>query len=213
MALEPTFKQHRLLEYLRREILHNGKSPSLRKAAGDLGITHAAVAQMLKALEEKGHLKREGRYSRNIRLLNQSVESSGVHRWKEIPIAGRITAGFPIYAQQEWSGSVVVDATIFRGKHLFALRVKGDSMKDAGIIDGDLAICRPRQYASNGEIVVALINEEEATIKRFFLFSDHIELRPENSMYSPTRYGFDEILIQGKVTGIHRGPEGISHLM
>jgi repressor LexA len=82
-------------------------------------------------------------------------------------------------------------------------------MRDAGILDGDLAICEPRQYARNGEIVVALIHSEEATVKRFFRHEDHIELRPENSAYPPTRYGFSEILIQGKVIGIQRGPEGI----
>jgi repressor LexA len=103
----------------------------------------------------------------------------------------------------------VLDAAVFRGQNLFALRVKGDSMKDAGILNGDLAICEPRQYAQNGEIVVALINDEEATAKRFFLRKKYIELRPENAEYTPMRYGFSEVLIQGKVIGIQRGPEGI----
>jgi repressor LexA len=70
-------------------------------------------------------------------------------------------------------------------------------------------ICEPRQYAENGEIVVALIDQEEATVKRFFRRRDHIELRPENPAYQPMRYGFNEVLIQGKVIGVHRGPEGI----
>ena len=78
-----------------------------------------------------------------------------------------------------------------------------------GILDGDLAICEPRQYAQNGEIVVALINNEEATVKRFFLRKKYIELRPENTDYKPLRYGFDEILVQGKGIGMQRGPEGI----
>ena len=82
-------------------------------------------------------------------------------------------------------------------------------MKDAGILNGDLAICEPRQYARNGEIVVALIKAEEATVKRFFLRKDHIELRPENANYSSMRYDFGDVLIQGKVIGIQRGPEGI----
>jgi repressor LexA len=85
-------------------------------------------------------------------------------------------------------------------------------MTDAGILDGDLAICEPRQYAQNGEIVVALIHQEEATVKRFFVFDNRIELRPENSRYSIMRYGFDEVLVQGKVVGIQRGPNGIPHL-
>jgi repressor LexA len=83
-------------------------------------------------------------------------------------------------------------------------------MKDAGILNGDLAICEPRQYAQNGEIVVALINNEEATVKRFFLRKDHIELRPENADYLSLRYDFGNVLIQGQVIGIQRGPEGIN---
>jgi len=112
-----------------------------------------------------------------------------------------------MYAQEEWDGSLVIDAALFPGRDLFALRVKGDSMRGAGILDGDVAICEPRQYARNGEIVVALIGRDEATVKRFFLREDDIELRPENSAYPVLRYGFGEVLIQGKVIGLQRGPE------
>jgi len=149
-------------------------------------------------------LKREGRYSRTVYLLNQAREPAALQRWREIPIIGRVTAGLPMYAQTEWDGSTVLDATVFRGQNLFALRVKGDSMQDAGILNGDLAICEPRQYAQNGEIVVALINNEEATVKRFFLRKSHIELRPENADYPSLRYDFSDVLIQGKVVGIQR---------
>ena len=114
-----------------------------------------------------------------------------------------------MYAQMEWDGTTVLDTAIFRSQNLFALRIKGDSMKDIGMLNGDLAVCEPRQYAQNGEIVVALINEEEATVKRFFLHDDHIELRPENAQYPSLRYSFGDVLIQGKVIGIQRGPEGI----
>lgn len=197
------------MDYLRRCIAADGQTPSLRRAAADLAVSHAAVAQTLKALEEKGHVKREGRYSRTIHLLNRVRKTAGLQRWTEVPVIGRITAGLPMYAQQEWDGSIVVDAAVFRGQNLFALRVRGDSMKAAGILDGDLAICEPRQYAENSEIVVALINGEEATVKRFFRRSAHIELRPENPAYAPMRYGFGEVLVQGKVIGIQRGPEGM----
>ncbi len=207
MRLEPTLRQQRFLDYLRQEILRNGRSPSLRKAAMDLGVSHAAVAQALKALEEKGHIKRHGRYSRQIYLLNRVREASALQRWREIPIIGQVTAGLPMYAQNEWDGSIVLDAAIYHGQNLFALRIKGDSMVDAGILNGDLAICEPRQYAQNGEIVVTLISSEDATVKRFFLHKDHIELRPENPRYDSMRYRFSEVLIQGKVIGIHRGPE------
>ena len=209
MQPETTMKQQRLLEYIERSITRRGAPPSLRRAAVDLGISHAAVAQMLKVLEEKGYVKREGRYSRTIHLLNRAREPAGIQRWREIPVIGRITAGLPMYAQQEWEGSVVLDAAVYRGPNLFALRVKGDSMTGAGILDGDLAICEPRQYAQNREIVAALINGEDATVKRFFLHDDHIELRPENARYPTMQYHFSEVLIQGKVIGVQRGPDGM----
>lgn len=197
-------KQKRLLDYLRRRIQRDGSAPSLRRAAGDLGVSHAAVAQGLRILEEKGYLRRDGRYSRSIHLLNPGGEAAGLQRWHEVPVVGRITAGLPIYAQQEWDGSLVLDADVFRGRDLFALRVRGDSMRGAGILDGDLAVCEPRQYAADGEIVVALIDGEDATVKHFFRHPDHIELRPANAAYAPMRYGFSRVLVQGKVVGIHR---------
>jgi repressor LexA len=178
-----TPKQQHLLSYLEREITQSGNAPSLRQAAADLGVSHAAVSQLIKALEEKGLIKRDGRYSRTMHLLNRAQQPAGIMRWLEVPIIGKITAGLPLYAQQEWDGSVVVDAAIYRGSTLFALTVKGDSMTGAAILEGDLVICEPRQYAENGEIVVALIHQEEATVKRFFRRKKHIELRPENPAY------------------------------
>jgi repressor LexA len=209
MQSQPTPKQQRVLDYLQRAIAADGQAPSLRQTATDLGVSHAAIAQILKVLEEKGYIKREGRYSRTIYLLNRARQTSALQRWREIPIIGRVTAGLPMYAQTDWDGTTVLDAAIFRGQNLFALRIKGDSMIDAGILNGDLAVCEPRQYAQNGEIVVALINAEEATVKRFFLHDDHIELRPENAQYPSMRYSFGDVLIQGKVIGIQRGPQGV----
>jgi repressor LexA len=204
MQAELTTKQQRFLEYLQQQIERGGKAPSLRQAAGDLGISHAAVAQALKVLEAKGYVRREGRYSRTLHLLNRAREAAAVQRWREVPIIGRVTAGLPMYAQQEWDGSLVVDGDLFPGRNLFALRIRGASMRDAGILDRDLVICEPRQYARNGEIVVALIEGEEATVKRFFHNEDHIELRPENPDFVPTRYRFEQILVQGKVVGVQR---------
>jgi repressor LexA len=204
MAEELTARQQELLHYLEREIAREGRAPSLREAAADLGVSHAAVAQTLKALERKGVVRREGRYSRNVHLLNRSQETAGVQRWREIPVIGRVTAGLPMYAQQEWDGTLVLDAEGFPGRDLFALRVRGDSMRGVGILEGDLAVCEPRQYAVDGEIVVVLVGGEEATVKRFFRRPDHVELRPENPAYPVMRYGFGEVLVQGKVVGIVR---------
>jgi len=205
MQLALTPKQQRFYTYLETAITRGGQTPSLRQAAADLGVSHGAISQLVRALEQKGVIRRDGRYSRTIHLLNRSGETAGVMRWVEVPVIGRIAAGLPLYAQQEWDGSVVVDGALYPGTNLFALRVKGDSMQDAAIIDGDIVICEPRQYAENGEIVVALVNAEEATVKRFFHRSDHIELRPENRAYRPIICRFDEVLIQGKVVGLVRG--------
>lgn len=209
MGPELTPGQRRLFDYLKNIIERTGSAPSLRQAGQDLGVSHAAISQGLKLLAQKGVVKRQGRYSRTLHLLNPTGETAAAQRWREVPVVGRVTAGLPLYAQQEWEGSLVLDNTVYRGQHLFALRVRGESMKGAGILDGDMAVCAPRQYAENGEIVVALIHGEEATVKRFFLHRDHVELRPENPDYPVMHYGFDEVLIQGRVVGIQRGAAGI----
>ncbi len=204
-----TPKQQAFLDYLRQEIERTGKAPSLRRAAEAMAVSHTAIARMMQILEHKGWLRRSGRYSSTIELLDPLAQPASQYR--QVPIIGRVAAGLPLYAQQEWAGSVVVDARLFRGDNLFALRVQGDSMRDAGILANDLALCEPRQFAENGEIVVVLLNNEEATVKRFFYRGDHIELRPENSRYPIMRYGLGEVLIQGKVIGIVRTPEQIDH--
>ncbi len=202
--MELTKKQQRLFAYLSEKLAEDGRAPSLRQTALDMGVSHTAVAQLLAQLEKKGVLEREGHYSRTIRLLPVGPPPSARGKGRELPIIGEVTAGLPMYAQQEWEGTVVVDGMVFRGENLFCLRVKGDSMRGAGILDGDLAICEPRQYAENGEIVAVLIHGEEATVKRFFLHADHIEMRPENDAFPVMRYQFGDLLVQGKVVGMIR---------
>ena len=204
MIPDLTPRQTEFLQYLERRIGKNGRAPSLRRAAEDMGVSHAAVAQLIRALEEKGAARREGRYGRIIRLLNPAGESAGAMRWREVPVIGTIAAGLPLYAQQTWDGVIVVDSNFYKGQSLFALKITGDSMKDAAILDGDIVICEPRQFAENGEIVAALVHQEEATVKRFFHRQTHIELRPENPAYTPMAYAFNEVLIQGKVIGLQR---------
>ena len=205
-----TPRQREFFDYLRGRMEAGQDAPSLRAAAEDLGVSHTAVAGLLQTLQDKGWLRREGRYSRSLVLLDPGTPDPGGVR--AVPIIGRVAAGLPLYAQQEWAGSVLVDSAVFRGDNLFALRVQGDSMRDAGILEGDLAICEPRQFATNGEIVVALIGGEEATVKRFFYRGDHIELRPENDRHPVQTYTLGEVLIQGKVIGIQRGPEQMAAL-
>lgn len=208
-----TPKQQHFFNYLQRQLEQSGVTPSLRQAASDLNISHTAVASMLHTLQDKGWIKREGRYSRSLTLIgNTAAETAPPATGRLVPVIGRVAAGLPLYAQQEWAGHICVDHTIYRGDNLFALRIQGDSMQKVGILNGDLALCEPRQFAENGEIVVALIHNEEATVKRFYYRGDHIELVPENDRYQPVSYGLGEVLIQGKVIGIHRGPEQMAGL-
>ncbi len=198
-----TEKQQTFFTYLQKKLTENGCAPSLREAADDLGVSRNAVAQLIGQLERKKVIEREGRYSRSIRILPERPLGKR-DRVRELPVVGQITAGLPMYAQQEWDGSVLVDGTMFSGNNLFCLRIRGNSMQDSGILNGDLVICEPRQYAENGEIVAVLIGEEEATVKRFFLGDNYIELRPENKTFEPVRYPFSEIMVQGKVVGVIR---------
>lgn len=210
VAVELTERQKRFYDYLAEKIREDGRAPSLREAAVDMGVSHNAVAQLIGQLEKKGVLEREGHYSRSIRLLPEREQlRSDVACGRELPIIGQVTAGLPMYAQQEWDGTVLVDSALFPGDNLFCLRIRGDSMRNAGILDGDLVICEPRQYAENGEIVAVLVHGEEATVKRFFLHPDHIEMRPENEAYPVMRYQFSELLVQGKVVGVIRGDHSV----
>ncbi|MBW1641420.1 MAG: repressor LexA, partial [Deltaproteobacteria bacterium] len=129
-----TFKQQAFLNYLEKQIIQTGKAPSLRQAAADMNVSHAAISQTIKTLEEKGVLRREGRYSRIIHLLNRTGSPAGMMRWLEVPVVGHIAAGLPLYAQQQWDGTLVIDASVYRGKNLFALKVEGNSMKNAAIL-------------------------------------------------------------------------------
>jgi repressor LexA len=199
-----TQRQREFFDYLQSRMEAGQDAPSLRTAAEELGVSHTAVAGLLQTLQDKGWLRREGRYSRSLVLLDGGA-ADVADGARAVPIIGRVAAGLPLYAQQEWAGSVL-------GDNLFALRVQGDSMRDAGILEGDLAICEPRQFAANGEIVVALVGGEEATVKRFFYRGDHIELRPENDRHPVQTYALGEVLIQGKVIGIQRGPEQMAAL-
>jgi repressor LexA len=209
MRTQLTPRQHDFLAYLKAQIDRRGRAPSLREAADDLGVSHMAVAQHIRALEAKGWLRRDRRYGRSIHLVEAAFghgDPGGTGR--PVPVVGKIAAGLPLYAQQSWDGQIVVDGSVFTSHPLFALRVRGDSMINAGILDGDLVICEPRQFAVDGEIVVALIRGEEATVKRFFLKNKRIELRPENDALAPMFFGLGDVLIQGKVVGLYRGPEG-----
>ena len=170
-----------------------------------MGISSTnGVRLHLQALQKKGYIRRSQRTSRSIVSLNRPLHMRR-HRFPrrtiDIPILGRVAAGTPIMAAENHEGSLNLDASLVNNQESFALRVNGDSMVNAGILDGDIVVVRVQQGADNGDIVVALMGEE-TTVKRFYREKDAIRLQPENSAMSPI-YSAD-VEICGKVVALVR---------
>jgi len=207
MPKELTERQKGVLRAIQEWITEHGYPPTIRELGKRLGIRSLrGVTTHLDAIAKKGHLTRK-RSARGIRLLVEAA-SSTVATAMHIPIVGRIAAGQPLLAQEQVEGHLAIDASLF-GKtpssatH-FALRVRGDSMINAGILDGDYVIVRQQPSAENGEIVVALIGEE-ATVKRFFKENDHIRLQPEHPSMDPIVVDSKQPLeVLGKVIAVIR---------
>lgn len=191
---ELTEKQQHIYNYLESYIAEHSCPPTLRELSEYFGIRGTATAmQHLEALERKGYIqRREG--SRGIALTKKAGSSVSV------PIVGTIKAGMPELATEDILGFCQIDANWLKGRGNFILKINGDSMRDAGIYNGDYAIIRPQQTAENGEIVVALI-DGEATLKRFYHEKDHIRLQPENNTMQPIiiREGEAETVIAGRL--------------
>jgi repressor LexA len=190
---ELTEKQKRVLDFITSYADENGCPPTLREIADHIKVVGTGtVMQHLEALERKGHIqRREG--SRGIILANRTGSVS-------VPIVGTIKAGTPELATEDILGFCQIDASWLKGRGNFILKVKGDSMRDAGIFNGDFAIIRPQNTADNGEIVVAII-DGEATLKRFYMEPNRIRLQPENSEMKPIiiRPGEAETVIAGRL--------------
>lgn len=166
-----------------------------------------AVKDHLEALERKGYISRRARKARGIEVLvhatsNENDKNNAI----EIPIVGEISAGRPILAQENIEGNIVIDKSIVKNSNgVFALRVKGDSMINAGILNGDYVITSQQQDAEQGDIVVALI-EDEATVKRFYKEGNRIRLQPENDTMEPIiiKPSENNVRIIGKIKGVIR---------
>ena len=189
-----TDRQKQVLELVASYLDQNGCPPTLREISDKLGIKGTATAIVhLDALERKGYVtRREG--SRGIALTRKSGRSVC------LPIIGTVRAGIPEPAIEDILGYYSIDTSWLKGDGNFILKIKGDSMIDAGVYDGDYGIIRPQATADNGEIVVALI-DGEATLKRFFRENDRIRLQPENSSMEPIliREGDADAVIVGKL--------------
>jgi repressor LexA len=189
-------KEQKVYDYIVNSVRENGFAPSVRDICRDLNYKSTSTVHMyLNRLDMLGYIVKEDGKSRAIRVAGDDKPTVSA-----VPVLGTVTAGQPILAEQNFDGYVGYIGTR-GGEELFALRVKGESMIEAGILDGDIIIAEKTCYAENGEIVVALI-EDEATVKRFFREVGHYRLQPENSTMKPIIV--DEVLILGKVIAIQR---------
>jgi len=203
-----TLTQGKVLKFLRNFLREKGYPPTLREIASHFRLKGPRAPQKtLNILERKGFLRRVSRVSRGIEILgsNPSLLPALERHTLSVPIVGMVKAGEPILAIENIEGYINLDQSLTASENVFLLRVQGDSMIEAHIQDGDFALVKPQPNAENGEIVVALI-EDEATIKRIFKKRDLIRLEPANPHMEPivVKKGEKRVTIVGKVVGIFR---------
>jgi len=203
-----TLTQGKVLKFLRNFLREKGYPPTLREIASHFRLKGPRAPQKtLNILERKGFLRRVSRVSRGIEILgsNPSLLPALERHTLSVPIVGMVKAGEPILAIENIEGYINLDQSLAASENVFLLRVRGDSMIEAHIQDGDFALVKPQPNAENGEIVVALI-EDEATIKRIFKKRDLIRLEPANPHMEPivVKKGEKRVTIVGKVVGIFR---------
>jgi repressor LexA len=194
-------RQEQILDYIKQETETQGYPPSVREIGRAVGLkSTSTVHGHLSQLERKGYIRRDSSKPRAIEVLPAAgvlPRSASV----TVPLVGRVTAGLPVLAVENIEDYFPLPKDFGEPGTLFMLRVTGDSMIEVGILDGDYVIVRQQENAENGEIVVALI-EDEATIKRFFKEKDKIRLQPENSFMEPIIV--DDVSVLGRVTGVVR---------
>jgi repressor LexA len=212
MKTELTDRQNEILVFIKEFLAENGFPPTLREIGRKFQISSTfGVKRHLIALEKKGYLKVESNASRGIAITKTEDETNIApifsirEAFNKIPIVGRVAAGSPILAIENIEGSVVVDPTfIKKAENSFALRVQGDSMIDEGIFEGDLVIVSPEDKGKNGDIIVAML-EDEVTVKTLSLDKNKVTLIPANENYKPiTVEGERDFSIIGKVKGVVR---------
>jgi repressor LexA len=207
-----TDRQEEILIFIQQFTAENGYPPTLREIGKNFQISSTfGVKRHLEALVKKGHINIESNASRGISMIrkvqDELTESSFNNEsvFIKIPVLGRVAAGLPITAIENMEGSLVVDPMFLKkAEDAFALRIRGDSMINAGINDGDLVIVSPNEQSKNGDIIVAMLNDE-ATVKRFELKDKKIKLIAENNAYLPIEIkSEDDFKIVGKVKGVVR---------
>jgi len=200
VELKLTKRQQEIFEFIKRYLRQHGYPPTVRDIGKAVGLTSSSTVHAhLANLEKAGLLRRDPSKPRAIELLVDRVKRAAGPGG--LPLVGQVAAGQPVLAEENIEEYVPVPEIAGGDRGDYVLRVSGDSMKDAGILEGDHVVVRPQDSADNGEIVVALV-EDEATVKRYFKESDHIRLQPENEAMEPIRSR--DVQILGQVVGLCR---------
>jgi len=196
-----TPRQDEILSWVKSFIRDHGMPPTVREIGSAFDIKSSSVFDLLQALERKGHLRRGDLGARSL-IVKGRVRR---HEWSytEVRVIGRIRAGAPIEAIEENWGTIAVKKDLLRGHAAFALKVEGNSMVEAGILDGDCVVVRKQETADDGDIVVALIGNE-ATLKRYYREVDGIRLEPANPALSAIRIRSGQFAVQGVVVSVMR---------
>jgi repressor LexA len=201
--LTPT--QEKILNFITATIREHDRSPTIREIGEEIGISSTnGVRYHLSILEKLGYIRRNKGISRGIEWREHHIKTEG-RGVIEIPLVGQVAAGRPILAVENIEGVLAVDEMLARSKECFALRVSGDSMRDAGILNGDVVVVSPGPSARNGDIVVALL-DDEATVKTYVSQKGQVVLRPENPDYDDIVLDGrgDDVRVLGKVVGLMR---------
>lgn len=194
-----TKKQKQILDYITEFISINGFSPSYREIAEYFGLSSpATIYEHIKGLEDKGYIKAEDKKARSIKIFKKEIKERPA---LELPLVGTIAAGQPIEAIEE-KETITIPADLVTDPNSFVLHVKGNSMVEDGILNGDYVICERRFYPQNGDVVVALLNNEYATLKKYYREKNRIRLQPANSSLKPI-YSKNPV-IQGIVKAVLR---------
>ncbi len=195
---KPHENQGRILEFIKREIQEKGYPPSVREICAAVGLKSTSTVHChLQKLEERGLLRRDSTKPRALEILGDE----SVARGRSIPIVGKVTAGIPILAQENIEDHLVIPEEFAGDTETFILTVRGESMIQAGILSGDYVVVRKQDTANNGDIVVAMI-DDEATVKTFYREKNHIRLQPENPYMDPIIVR--NCVILGKVISLFR---------
>ena len=196
-------KQIEILNYMKKEVSEKGYPPSVREICLAVGLkSTSTVHGHLERLEKKGYIRRDPTKPRAIEILDPMEDIVRSNEFVEVPIVGNVTAGMPILAVENIEDTFPLPKQYIKNDTVFMLRVKGDSMIEAGIFNKDLILVRQQSDAQNGDIVVALIDDDYATVKTFYKEETHIRLQPENSSMSPIIVS--DVNIVGKVIGLFR---------